>query len=112
MIVNTETIKKLAAQDKRFDGRGFTDYRQPIHIDTEISWTAEGSTKVRIGETVVMAGVKLAIEKPYNDQGLFCLQQNKNLFEFSSLFYVKQHPLQTLEWYCGSSYSFFGHPDL
>tara|TARA_Y100000310_G_C20508130_1_gene727426 strand:+ start:218 stop:1009 length:792 start_codon:yes stop_codon:yes gene_type:complete len=67
MIVNTETIKKLAAQDKRFDGRGFTDYRQPIHIDTEISWTAEGSTKVRIGETVVMAGVKLAIEKPYND---------------------------------------------
>jgi len=67
MIVNKELIKKLAAQDKRLDGRGLLEYRQPIKIDTEISWTAEGSTQVQIGDTVVMAGVKLAIEKPYND---------------------------------------------
>lgn len=67
MIINKETIAELARQGKRLDGRALTDYRQPIKIETAISWTAEGSAKVQIGETVVMAGVKLAIEKPYND---------------------------------------------
>ena len=67
MIVNKETIAQLAAQNKRLDGRQLTEYRQPIKIETGISWTAEGSAKVQIGETVVMAGVKMAIEKPYND---------------------------------------------
>ena len=67
MIVNKDTIIKLAAEGKRLDGRGLTEYRQPIEIETNISWTAEGSAKVRIGDTVVMAGVKLSLEKPYND---------------------------------------------
>jgi len=67
MINNKETIIQLAAQDKRLDGRGMADYRQPIKIETDISWTAEGSAKVQIGETIVMAGVKTSIEKPYND---------------------------------------------
>ncbi len=67
MIVNQETIKTLAKQGKRLDGRGLHDYRQPLLIETNISWTAEGSCKVQIGETVVLAGVKLSIEKPYPD---------------------------------------------
>jgi len=67
MIVNKQTITELSSQNKRLDGRKLTDYRQPIIIETDISWTAEGSAKVQIGETVVMAGVKTAIEKPYND---------------------------------------------
>tara|TARA_Y100000310_G_scaffold227544_1_gene229826 strand:+ start:1323 stop:2117 length:795 start_codon:yes stop_codon:yes gene_type:complete len=67
MIVNKEAIAKLAAAGKRLDGRGLTEYRQPIEVETEISWTAEGSSQVRIGKTVVMAGVKLSLEKPYND---------------------------------------------
>lgn len=67
MIINKETIAELARQGKRLDGRALTEYRQPIKIETAISWTAEGSAKVQIGETIVMAGVKLAIEKPYND---------------------------------------------
>ena len=67
MIINTETIKQLAKEGKRLDGRSLTAYREPIKIDLDISWTAEGSAKVQIGQTVVMAGVKLAIEKPYND---------------------------------------------
>ncbi|PIZ51681.1 RNA-binding protein [Candidatus Woesearchaeota archaeon CG_4_10_14_0_2_um_filter_33_13] len=67
MIVNKDTIAQLANEGKRLDGRSLTDYRQPIKIETNISWTAEGSTKVQIGNTVVMAGVKLSIEKPYND---------------------------------------------
>ena len=67
MINNKETIVKLANEDKRIDGRGMTDYRQPIKIELNQSWTAEGSAKVQIGDTVVMVGVKLSIEKPYND---------------------------------------------
>lgn len=67
MIVNQETIKTLAGQGKRLDGRGLHEYRQPLQIKTGISWTAEGSSHVQIGETVVLAGVKLAIEKPYPD---------------------------------------------
>ncbi|HLC88612.1 MAG TPA: hypothetical protein VJG49_01115, partial [Candidatus Nanoarchaeia archaeon] len=65
MIVNKETIAELAKQGKRLDGRSLTDYRQPIKVELDISWTAEGSTRVQIGETVVMAGVKMSIEKPY-----------------------------------------------
>lgn len=67
MIVNKEAIAELAKENKRLDNRTLTEIRQPILIQTNISWTAEGSARVQIGETVVMAGVKLSIEKPYND---------------------------------------------
>ena len=67
MIVNKETIGQLAKNGKRLDGRSLEEYRQPITVETEISWTAEGSAKVSIGQTVVMAGVKMSIEKTYND---------------------------------------------
>lgn len=67
MIVNKETIAELAKENKRIDNRSLTEFRQPILIETNISWTAEGSARVQIGETVVMAGVKLSLEKPYND---------------------------------------------
>lgn len=67
MIVNKETISSLAAQGKRLDNRSLTDYRGPITIQTGISKNAEGSARVQIGETVVLAGVKLSIEKPYSD---------------------------------------------
>jgi len=67
MIVNKYLIMDLAAQNKRIDGRDLTSYRTPIRIDLDISKTAEGSSRVQVGDTVVMAGVKLSIEKPYND---------------------------------------------
>ena len=67
MISNIKTVRELASQDKRLDMRSFTEYRKPIEIETNISWTAEGSAKVTIGKTVVLAGVKLSREKPYND---------------------------------------------
>lgn len=67
MIVNKETISALAAQNKRLDNRSLEDYRQPIKIETNISKTAEGSARVQIGKNIILAGVKLSIEKPYND---------------------------------------------
>ncbi len=67
MITNNETIVQLAGQNKRLDQRGLLEYRQPINVELDISCTAEGSAKVQLGKTVVMVGVKMAIEKPYND---------------------------------------------
>lgn len=67
MIVNKETISLLASQNKRLDNRALEDYRQPIEIELNIAKTAEGSARVQIGKTVILAGVKLSIEKPYND---------------------------------------------
>ncbi len=67
IVVNTETIRSLAKEGKRMDLRGMTDYRSPITIELDVSWTAEGSARVTMGETVVIAGVKLAMEKPYAD---------------------------------------------
>ena len=59
---------KLLEHDKRADGRGLLDYRAPINVEYGISETAEGSAKVQIGGTIVMAGIKLGVEKPYPDR--------------------------------------------
>ncbi len=67
MIINKESIIQLATQGKRLDNRAMDEYRKPILVETGISWTAEGSAKVQIGDTIVMAGVKLNLDKPYND---------------------------------------------
>src|SRR3989338_8698124 len=62
-----EHMLKLVQSGKRGDGRGLTEYRTPITVIPGISQTAEGSAQVQIGDTVVMAGVKLSIERPYPD---------------------------------------------
>lgn len=50
----------------RFDGRKFDEYRK-ITIETGVSKSAEGSARVKIGETDVMVGVKFELGKPYPD---------------------------------------------
>ena len=67
MIVNTNAIPSLAKKGMRLDGRGMLEYRGPITVTTGITETAEGSSRVQIGDTVVIAGVKLSLEKPYPD---------------------------------------------
>ena len=58
----------MLQQKIREDGRGLLDYRKDISIEYGISAkSAEGSARVKIGETEVVAGVKLAIDKPYPD---------------------------------------------
>ena len=72
--MNSEIIYELlkdkiissAEKGKRIDGRGVDDYRE-IKIEQGIYDTAEGSARVRIGETEVAAGVKLGIGEPYKD---------------------------------------------
>lgn len=67
MIVNQKAIPALAKKGMRLDGRGLLDYRGPITITPGVAGTAEGSARVQIGDTVVIAGVKLSLEKPYPD---------------------------------------------
>ncbi|HTS33239.1 MAG TPA: exosome complex protein Rrp42 [Thermoplasmata archaeon] len=62
----TTHILDLAAAGKRLDGRGPDDYR-PVTIEPGFVVTADGSALVRVGETVVVAGVKLEPGKPFPD---------------------------------------------
>ncbi len=62
-----EHVEKLAKSGKRLDGRSFTEYRQPISVETGVIKTAEGSARVKIGKTELIVGVKVEIMKPYPD---------------------------------------------
>src|SRR3989338_7998650 len=51
----------------RLDGRKLTDYRKPIEVEQGVIKTAEGSARVKIGETDVIVGIKLQVGEPYPD---------------------------------------------
>jgi exosome complex component RRP42 len=59
-------ILELASGGKRLDGRSPDEYR-PISIEPGFVTTADGSALVRIGETMVLAGIKLEPGKPFPD---------------------------------------------
>ena len=62
-----EHIIKLLNTGIRLDGRKLTEYRKPIEVEQGVVKTAEGSARVKIGETDVMVGVKLEVGEPYPD---------------------------------------------
>jgi len=67
----TPTLKrdylvKLAQEGKRADGRAFDEFRD-INIETGVVLKAEGSAKVKIGNTQVLAGIKMDVGEPYPD---------------------------------------------
>lgn len=51
---------------KRFDNRSLLDYRD-LSIELGFSKNAEGSARVKLGDTEVVAGIKLSVGKPYSD---------------------------------------------
>ncbi|HLD88757.1 MAG TPA: exosome complex protein Rrp42 [Candidatus Nanoarchaeia archaeon] len=59
-------VIKYLAKGIRFDGRKLAQLR-PAIVQYGISETAEGSARVKIGNTEILAGVKLSVEKPYPD---------------------------------------------
>lgn len=59
-------ILDYANKGLRLDGRKLDQYRD-VRVEYGVSETAEGSARVKIGETEVIAGVKLLIDKPYPD---------------------------------------------
>lgn len=61
-----EHVIKALDAGVRFDGRKPAEYRE-VRIETGASKNAEGSARVLIGDSEVLAGVKMAVETPYPD---------------------------------------------
>ncbi|MFC1648889.1 RNA-binding protein, partial [Nanoarchaeota archaeon] len=57
---------EVLMKDIRFDGRKKTDFRD-IQVEIGCISTAEGSARVKFGDTEVIAGVKLAVGTPFPD---------------------------------------------
>ncbi|MBU1136701.1 MAG: exosome complex protein Rrp42 [Nanoarchaeota archaeon] len=64
--INKKKIRESLKEDKRLDGRKPEDFRK-IEIETGISKNAEGSARVKIGDTEVIAGIKVDVSEPYPD---------------------------------------------
>ncbi len=61
-----ERLLSLLAKGHRLDDRGLLDYR-PVKIETNVIDKAEGSAKVDLGDTSVIAGVKVELDRPFKD---------------------------------------------
>ncbi len=64
--ITKNRIINYLSKGKRFDGRSNFDLRE-IKIEKDISKNAEGSARVKLGNTEVIAGVKLDVMEPYTD---------------------------------------------
>src|SRR3989344_9404791 len=59
-------VQKALQENLRYDGRKKDQFRA-VTIEYNISKSAEGSARVKIGDTEVIAGVKMSVETPYPD---------------------------------------------
>lgn len=64
--LKAETLSTLVKKGVRADGRGLEDFRE-LKIITNYLPKAEGSALVKLGDTQVLAGVKLELGSPYPD---------------------------------------------
>ncbi len=62
-----EYLVMLLDKGVRLDNRKLDEYRKPIVIETNVSKSAEGSARVKIGDTEVIAGIKLDVGEPFAD---------------------------------------------
>lgn len=61
-----ESVTNLMKNGERSDDRGFDDYRE-ISLETGVIKKAEGSARVKIGNTQIMVGAKPQIGEPFSD---------------------------------------------
>lgn len=64
--ITGDRIKQYLEQGKRFDGRKLYEFRN-LEIETGISKNAEGSARVKLGNTEVLVGIKMDVTEPYPD---------------------------------------------
>jgi exosome complex component RRP42 len=64
--IKKDHIHRLLARGKRVDGRNWDEFRE-ITIQTNFTETAEGSARVRLGNTDVLVGVKMETGIPFPD---------------------------------------------
>jgi len=67
MIVQKDHIRNLIMKGIRSDGRKMDEYRK-MEIDVNPIYKAEGSARVRMGNTEVIAGVKMGVGTPFPDK--------------------------------------------
>jgi exosome complex component RRP42 len=64
--IQKQYLQNLVSKGVREDGRGLEDFRK-IEVETGIIYKAEGSARVRLGKTEVIAGVKMDVGTPFPD---------------------------------------------
>ncbi len=65
--IKKDYVIDLMKKGKRPDDRGFLDYR-PCTVEKGIFESAEGSARVKLGKTQVVAGVKIDVGTPFKDR--------------------------------------------
>ena len=65
-VIKRDYLANLAEKGKRADGRQLGEYRN-IEIETNVISKAEGSARVKIGNTQVVVGIKMDVGEPYPD---------------------------------------------
>ncbi len=65
-VIKKDSLINDLSEGKRANKRKFDEYRE-VTVEKDVSETAEGSAKVKIGKTEVLAGVKMAVGTPYPD---------------------------------------------
>lgn len=66
MIIDKKKIIDMIGKGIRTDGRKPDEFRK-IKVEYGISKAAEGSARVTLGDTIVLAGVKMEVAAPYPD---------------------------------------------
>lgn len=64
--VKQKQIAQTIAKGKRLDDRALTDYRE-MKIEQGIVERAEGSARVLLGKTEILAGIKIEVGQPFSD---------------------------------------------
>ncbi len=64
--IDPQLIKDMIEKGKRIDNRPLDQYRA-IKIERGFVSSAEGSARVRIGDTEVVAGIKFSVGEPFSD---------------------------------------------
>lgn len=64
--ISTEHVGNMIKAGKRFDERGFEDFRD-LKIETGYVKNAEGSAMVTLGRTKILVGVKMKVGEPFPD---------------------------------------------
>ncbi len=64
--MNEAYVRKLVEEGSRPDSRKFEEFRR-VKVETGVLRMSEGSARVRMGGTVIVAGVKMDVIEPYPD---------------------------------------------
>ena len=65
--MDPDLVTELVKKNKRFNEREFDEYRE-IQVETGAVPLAEGSARVKIGDTEVVVGVKMEFGEPFDDK--------------------------------------------